>query len=229
MAETCSGSVRGGRAENQGRAPCLHHVPHNSTGKQDPNCRISALLCCLRQMVQLQAMMGFVSLNIRRVQSPRTLSLSSHSLKKSHLKVIQSCLCQGVLTSNQVPRKSSLASFLRKICFLHISYQDFKVVAESLSFHPWGIPSWRLHAGTWAATHLTQAGLCTWLPSLKVQTQGEGGRVTTTCVKVQDMRLEPSFSAWQTPTGDQEGARGTSTGKTSLRSAWDEPITHCSS
>lgn len=31
------------------------------TGKPEPNHRIAALLCCLRQMVQLQARMGFVS------------------------------------------------------------------------------------------------------------------------------------------------------------------------
>lgn len=84
-----------------------------------------------------------LSLNIRRVQSPQTLSLSSHSLKKSHLKVIYSYLCQGVLTSNEVPR--SFVSFLRKSYFSQISYQEFKVVAESLSVHSWGIPSWRLH------------------------------------------------------------------------------------
>lgn len=111
----------------------VYPICHNSTGKQDPNCRISALLCCLRQMVQLQAMMGFVSKYQKG--SPHTLCLNSHSLKKSHLKVIHSYLCQGVLTSNKVPRKSSFASFLRKSSFLQISYQEFKVAAKSLSFH----------------------------------------------------------------------------------------------
>lgn len=48
-------------AGRMGRAPCLPHVPHNSTGKPEPNYRIAALLCCLKQMVQLQARMGFVS------------------------------------------------------------------------------------------------------------------------------------------------------------------------
>lgn len=96
MAETCSESVQGGWAETQGRAPCLPHVPHNSTEKQDPNCKISALFCCLRQMVQLQAMMGFVSKHQKgSITSDMVFELS---LKKSHFKVIHSCLCQGVLT-----------------------------------------------------------------------------------------------------------------------------------
>lgn len=180
----------GGWAETQGRAPCLPHVPHNSTGKPEPNHRISALLCCLRQMVQLQARMGFVS----KHQKDSVISDTVFELSLLKEKPF-SCLCQGALTSNKVPRKSYFASFLRMSCFLQISYQEFKGVAESLSFRPWGIPSWRLHAGTWAATHLTQAGLCTQLPSLKVQTQGEGGRVTIPCVMVQHVRLEPSCSA----------------------------------
>lgn len=80
----------------------------------------------------------------------------------------------------------------------HISYQELKVVAENLNFHPGEFP----HGGSRQPEQpltCTQAGLCTWLPSLKVWMQGEGGRVTTTCAKVQDVRLQPSFSAWHIP------------------------------
>lgn len=156
-----------------------------------------------------------MSLHIRRIQSPQTLSLSSQLLKEKPFKSFIPVYCQGALTSNKVPRKSDFASFLRKSCFLQISYQEFQGVAESLSFCPWGIPSWRLHAGAPEqplTSHRQDCALS--CPHLKVQTQGEGGRVTIPCVMVQHMRLKPSCSAWQTPTGGQDRAQGTSTGKT---------------
>lgn len=177
----------GSTAETQGRAPCLPHVPHNSTGKQDPNCRISALLCCLRQMVQLQATMGFISKHQKgSVTSDTVFELSL--LKEKPFK----SLCQGVSISNQVPIESSFASFLRKSCFLQISYQEFKVMAESLRFQPWGIPSWEAPCRH-LSSHSPHTGRTVhWA----APTEGsDTGRVTITCVKVQDVTLEPSFSA----------------------------------
>lgn len=148
-----------------------------------------------------------LSLNIRSILRHCLWALLKGQPFKSH----SFLSTPGCFNFQQSSQKKFFYQLPQKELFLQTSYQEFNMVAESLSFHAWGIPSWRLHAGTWAATHLTQEGLCTWVPSLKVQTQG-GRRVTTACAKVQDVRLEPSSSVWQTISGDQNGAQGT--GKT---------------
>lgn len=64
---------------DQGRAP---HLPPSATQnrvKQDLNCRISALLRCLRKMYQLKALVGFVSKH--HITSEAVPRYNFHSLK----------------------------------------------------------------------------------------------------------------------------------------------------